>query len=66
MKVRIDAPRCIAAGQCVVAASTVFDQSDDDGSVILLKEMPSASEEQATRNAARLCPALAILIDDDK
>ena len=64
MKVKVDVPKCVAAGQCVAAAPTVFDQSEDDGSVILLKVSPDPSEWQKTRDAARLCPAMAIHIDE--
>ncbi len=64
MKVRVDVPKCVAAGQCTAAAPTVFDQSDADGSVVLMKETPDSAERQAVRNAARLCPALAIHIDE--
>jgi ferredoxin len=60
MRVEIDEPKCIAAGQCVLAASEVFDQREEDGVVILLEENPGAELHAAVRDAAALCPAAAI------
>lgn len=61
MRVEIDAPRCIAAGQCVMHAPDVFDQ-DDDGIVVLLDATPPESLHEAVREAAALCPAALIRI----
>jgi ferredoxin len=62
MRVAVDAGRCIAAGQCVAAAPDVFDQRDSDGVVVLLKATPDADEEDHVRQAAAVCPALAIQV----
>ncbi|MGC4943230.1 ferredoxin [Kribbella sp. DT2] len=59
MNVEIDQEGCVAAGQCVLAAPDVFDQRDEDGVAVLLRE-PLAAEYDATREAALLCPARAI------
>jgi ferredoxin len=48
----------------VLHASEVFDQRDDDGVVVLLKENPSADQADDVRQAAELCPALAIHIEE--
>lgn len=64
MKVSIDKEHCISAGQCVLAAPAVFDQRDDDGVVILLQEEPPAEEHEAVRQAAIMCPALVITLQD--
>jgi ferredoxin len=64
MKVTIDRDRCIGAGQCVLAAATVFDQSDSDGRVVLLNSDPSADLAPDVKMAAALCPALAISVGD--
>jgi ferredoxin len=63
MKVIIDQEKCVAAGQCVAAAADVFDQRDEDGIVILLNEAPSAERIGDVEHAARVCPALAIRIE---
>ena len=60
MKVVIDQDRCVGAGQCVLAAPEVFDQREDDGIVVLLDENPSEELHDQVREAAQICPALAI------
>ncbi|SOF02263.1 Ferredoxin [Streptomyces sp. OV198] len=60
MNVTVEEDKCVAAGQCVVAAPEVFDQRDEDGVVILLQEQPPAAEFEHVRTAAAICPAAAI------
>jgi ferredoxin len=62
MKVVIDEEKCVAAGQCVAAAMEVFDQRDEDGVVVLLNEFPPDELAVDVREAAAVCPALAITI----
>ena len=62
MKVVVDQEKCVAAGQCVGAAMAVFDQRDEDGIVVVLDENPPAELADDVRNAAAVCPALAIRI----
>lgn len=64
IKVNIHEHKCVGAGQCVMAASTVFDQRDEDGIVVLLDENPADSLAPAVRRAAKLCPAVAITIEE--
>ncbi|MEV8541983.1 MULTISPECIES: ferredoxin [unclassified Streptomyces] len=64
MKVVVDEDKCVAAGQCVAAAMDVFDQRDEDGIVVLLNENPPAELADDVRNAAAVCPALAIRIEE--
>jgi ferredoxin len=63
MKVTIDTDKCIASGQCVLSAPDVFDQRDDDGLVILLNDNPPPQLADDVRQAAALCPALAIVVE---
>ena len=65
MRVSVDEDRCIAAGQCVALAPTVFDQRDDDGIVILLDETPGEGLHGAVREAASVCPGVAISVRED-
>jgi ferredoxin len=60
MKVAVEQDKCVASGQCVLLAPDVFDQRDEDGSVVLLQENPPAALHDDVREAARVCPALAI------
>ncbi|MCX4404668.1 ferredoxin [Streptomyces sp. NPDC059837] len=64
MKVVVDEEKCVAAGQCVAAAMDVFDQREDDGIVVVLNENPPAELADEVRNAAAVCPALAIRIEE--
>lgn len=64
MKVVVDEDKCVAAGQCVAAAMDVFDQRDEDGIVVLLNEHPTVELADDVRNAAAVCPALAIRIEE--
>ena len=64
MKVSIDTDKCIAAGQCVLNAPDVFDQRDEDGIVILRSPSPPAEQAESVREAAALCPSLAITVED--
>jgi ferredoxin len=64
MKIVVDQDKCVASGQCVSAAPDVFDQREDDGVVVLLTDHPPAAHEADVRQAAALCPALAITVVD--
>ena len=60
MKVTVDVDKCVGAGQCVLAAPEVFDQREDDGLVVLLRERAAPGLHEAVHEAAHACPALAI------
>ncbi len=60
MRVELDEPKCVASGQCVIAAPDVFDQREDDGVAFLLTEEPSDVQLDGVREAVAVCPAAAI------
>lgn len=64
MKVTVDQDKCVSSGQCVLNASEVFDQRDEDGVVVLLESAPGRDQIDNARRAAAACPALAIEIQD--
>ncbi|MGI5451802.1 ferredoxin [Streptomyces sp. CA-249302] len=59
MKVELEADKCVASGQCVLAAMDVFDQ-DDDGIAVLLAEQPGPELLDDVKEAIAVCPAAAI------
>jgi ferredoxin len=62
MKIKADTNVCIGAGMCALTAPEVFDQSEDEGTVVLLEQEPSDAQEAAARRAVQLCPSGAISI----
>ncbi len=60
MRVELDEPKCVASGQCVIAAPDVFDQREDDGVAFLLTEEPLDVQLDGVREAVAVCPAAAI------
>jgi len=60
MQISIDFDKCCGAGQCVLAAPEVFDQRDEDGIVLLLDSDPPTEEYENVHQAAAVCPAAAI------
>ncbi|ASU85845.1 ferredoxin [Nocardiopsis gilva YIM 90087] len=63
MKIRVEKDMCCGAGQCVALAPEVFDQ-DDDGVVMLLQQSPASELHGPVRDAADVCPTMAIEIDE--
>ncbi|MEU7382882.1 ferredoxin [Streptomyces sp. NPDC088770] len=64
MKVLIDQDTCVASGQCVLTAADVFDQRDEDGIAVLLDDTPPADRADDVRQAAAVCPARAIRLEE--
>ncbi|WP_217547875.1 ferredoxin [Streptomyces sp. GbtcB6] len=64
MKAAVDQDRCVGSGQCVLMAPDVFGQRDEDGIVVLRNEFPPVELYDDVRQAARVCPALAIELDE--
>lgn len=60
MKVTVDQDKCCGAGTCVLLAPDVFDQRDEDGIVVLLDEAPPEDLHDIVREAASVCPGVAI------
>ena len=63
MRLKVDAERCIGSGQCVMIASEVFDQDEDDGTVVVLVGEVAREQEDDVRAAIASCPARVIRID---
>jgi ferredoxin len=65
MRVVTDTARCVGAGQCVLTEPAVFDQSDDDGTVVLLVEHVEGDQVASVEEAVDMCPAQAIALEAD-
>ena len=63
VKIEVDREVCIQAGNCVMAADTLFDQDDDGVVVVLVDEVPEDEEDHA-REAVKLCPSQALRVAD--
>ncbi|HST43334.1 MAG TPA: ferredoxin [Conexibacter sp.] len=64
MRVTVDLGRCNAYGNCVIEAPDVFDIDDGSGLAIVLDEHPPEERRAKVTAAARLCPVLAITVED--
>lgn len=64
MKVMVDQDRCCGSGQCVLAVEEVFDQRDEDGIVVLREPEPAPPLHERVREAAIICPAAAITVEE--
>ncbi|TQS26509.1 ferredoxin [Microbispora sp. KK1-11] len=66
MRVSVDTGRCCGAGTCVLVAPRVFDQTDDEGMVVLVDPCPPRELWNDVREAAVACPRSAIDVDDEE
>jgi ferredoxin len=65
MRVELDEPKCVASGQCVVAAPDVFDQRDEDGVAIVLNQTPPDELYDEVSEAVAICPAAALRLVEE-
>jgi ferredoxin len=63
LRISADRDVCISAGNCVMAASAIFDQDDDGIVVVLVDEVPKDEVDRA-REAVKLCPSQALRVAD--
>lgn len=52
--------RCIGAGNCSDVAGRYFDQSDDDGTVVRLRDAVESGDEDMVEEAVNVCPTGAL------
>lgn len=60
MRIEADTGRCVGSGMCALTAPELFDQSDEDGTVVLLRPEPADPQQQAAEDAVRQCPSGAL------
>ncbi|MGB8947249.1 MAG: ferredoxin [Streptomyces sp.] len=66
MDVRVDRHRCAGSGLCMAQVPAVFDQSDEDGKVLLNVPAPGPELAGAVRRAAARCPSGAITLHESE
>ncbi|ODU04271.1 MAG: hypothetical protein ABS81_11015 [Pseudonocardia sp. SCN 72-86] len=62
VRVEIVDGRCMGAGNCVDVAPEYFDQNDDDGTVVALRDVVDGADESLVRDAADVCPVAALVL----
>jgi ferredoxin len=65
MRIVTDTGRCVGAGQCALTEPAVFDQSDEDGTVVLLTDHADGDVLKNVEEAIDLCPSQAISLAKD-
>ncbi|MEU6794619.1 ferredoxin [Nonomuraea wenchangensis] len=60
MEIKADTTVCIGAGMCALTAPELFDQSEDEGTVLVLRREVPVEMEDTVRRAVNLCPSGAI------
>jgi ferredoxin len=65
MRIVTDTGRCVGAGQCALTEPVVFDQNDEDGTVVLLTDHAEGDTLANVREAIELCPSQALSIVED-
>jgi len=56
---------CVGAGQCVLTDPEAFDQSDEDGTVIVRQDTPADDEAlERARVATEICPSRALALTE--
>jgi ferredoxin len=64
VRVTVDHARCQGAGLCALTVPDVFDQREDDGTVLLLDPSPPEELHDAVRRAVDLCPNAVVRVAD--
>jgi ferredoxin len=65
MRIVTDTGRCVGAGQCALTEPRVFDQSEEDGTVVLLTDQADGDVLDNVREAIDLCPSQALALKED-
>lgn len=58
--IEADTARCVGAGMCALVAPGLFDQTDTDGSVVVLRRVVSGEAAELATQCEFNCPSGAI------
>jgi ferredoxin len=64
-KIVADLDRCVGAGQCVLTDPDTFDQSEEDGTVVVLQD--TLADDEALKRAqvaVDICPSRALSLTE--
>lgn len=64
MRIVVDVERCRGAGLCTLTAPEVFDQDEEEGTVLVLDDEPPPALHQAVVAAVGLCPNSVIRVEN--
>ncbi|MEV7864763.1 ferredoxin [Streptomyces sp. NPDC088124] len=62
LRIVADRERCVGAGQCVLTAPELFDQSEEDGTVVVLADEVGEDDLDKVREAVHICPSGALAL----
>jgi ferredoxin len=62
MLIEVDTGRCCASGMCALVAGDLFDQSEQDGTVVVLVPEVPPDRWAAARECEHNCPCQAITL----
>ena len=65
MKLVLDTDACMGYANCVIEAPELFDIDEESDKAIILVENPDESFRAAAERAVRVCPAVALRIEDE-
>ena len=64
MKVKIDKEKCFMAGECYYNHPELFKMDDDGYPTVLVDDVADAELRLHAKEAAEVCPAAAISLED--
>ena len=64
MKVKIDKGKCFMSGECYYNHPELFKMDDDGFPVVLVDDVTDAALRRHAEEAAEVCPAVAISLED--
>lgn len=59
-RITADPRVCVGSGMCALTAPDLFDQSDKDGTVLVLRPVPADTQIGDAEEAVRGCPSGAL------